>query len=174
MVGEEVGPAIDGFDECELHGVVVDHFVGLVVVELAEGPGEFLRVGVAEELEALGKAGRGENFAVVELDAFFDDDSDGDVVDELHGIEQDGVDGAGLFIEDCQGLVEQFGEDAGLEGWDGVADEGDGQGAHADDHLFGIAFVGHFVGGHVAPLGGAGVGGDTGGHDEEGEEGGKN
>ena len=112
MVGEEVGPAIDGFDERELHGVVVDHFVGLVVVELAEGPDEFLRVGVPEQFEALGKAGRGENFAVMELDAFFDDDTNSDVVDQLHGIEQDGVDGAGLFVEDGQGLVQQFGEDA--------------------------------------------------------------
>ena len=112
VVGEEVGPAIDGFDQGELHGVVVDDFVGLEVVELAEGPGEFLRVGVQEQLEGLGEAGRGENFAVVELDAFFDDDTDGDVVDQLHGFEQDGVDCAGFFIELGEGLVEQFGEDA--------------------------------------------------------------
>ena len=166
VVGEEIGPAIDRFDQGELHGVVVDDFVGLVVVELAEGPGELLGIGVPEQLEALGKAGRGENFAVVELDAFFDDDTNGDVVDQLHGIEQDGVDGAGLFVEDGQGLVQQFGEDAGLQRWDGVAHERYGQGAHADDHLIGVAFFGHFVGGHVAGLGAAGVDGDTSGHDE--------
>ena len=65
--------------------------------------------------------------------------------------------------------VQQFGEDAGLQRWDGVAHEGDGQGTHADDHLIGVAFCGrfgHFVGGHVAGLGGAGVSGDSGGHDE--------
>ena len=176
MVGEEVGPAIDGFEECELHGVVVDHFVGLVVVELAEGPGEFLRVGVSEELEGLGKAGRGEDFAVVEFDALLDDDTDGDVVDELHGIEEDGIDGAGLFVKFGEGLVEQFGEDARLEGWDGVAHEGDRQGAHADDHFLRVALVGHFghvAGSHVAGVGGRG-GGDTAGHDEEGEERGEN
>ena len=173
VVGEEVGPAIDGFEEGELHGVVVDHFVGLVVVELAEGPGELLRVGVSEELEALGEAGRGEDFAVMEFDAFLDDDTDGDVVDELHGFEEDGVDGTGLFVQDGKGVIEQFGEDAGLQRWDGVAHECDRQGAHADDHLLRIAFVGHFVGSHVAGLGGGG-GGDTAGHDEEGEERGEN
>ena len=173
VVGEEVGPAIDGFEEGELHGVVVDHFVGLVVVELAEGPGELLRVGVSEELEALGEAGRGEDFTVMELDAFLDDDTDGDVVDELHGFEEDGVDGTGLFVQDGKGVIEQFGEDAGLQRWDGVAHEGDRQGAHADDHLLRVAFVGHFAGSHVAGLGGGG-GGDTAGHDEEGEERGEN
>ena len=129
----------------------------------------FLRVGVPEQFEALGKAGRGQQFAVVELDALLDDDANGDIVDQLHGIEQDGVDGAGLFVEDGQGLVQQFGEDAGLERWDGVADEGDGQGAHADDHFIGVTFCGrfgHFVGGHVAGLGAEVVSGDTGGHDE--------
>ena len=147
VVGKQVGPAIDGFDQRELHGVVVDDFVGLVVVELAEGPGELLGIGVSEQFEALGKAGRGENFAVVELDALLDDDANGDIVDQLHGIEQDGIDAAGLFIEDCEGPVQQFGEDAGLQRWDGVAHECDGQGAHADDHLIGVAFFGHFVGG---------------------------
>ena len=173
MVGEEVGPAIDRFEECELHGVVVDHFVGLVVVELAEGPGEFLRVGGFEELEAFGKAGRGEDFAVMEFDALLDDDTDGDFVDELHGIEEDGVDGAGLFVKFGEGLVEQFGEDARLEGRDGVAHEGDRQGAHADDHLLRVALAGHFVSCHVAGVGGGG-GGDAAGHDEEGEERGEN
>ena len=59
VVGEEVGPAIDRFDQGELHGVVVDDFVGLVVVQLAEGPGELLGIRVPEQFEALGKAGRG-------------------------------------------------------------------------------------------------------------------
>ena len=108
VVGKQVGPAIDRFDQRELHGVVVDDFVGLVVVELAEGPGELLGIGVSEEFEALGKAGRGQQFAVVELDALLDDDADGNIVDQLHGIEQDGVDAAGLFVEDCEGPVQQF------------------------------------------------------------------
>ena len=63
-LAKRLAPAIDRFDQRELHGVVVDDFVGLVVVELAEGPGEFLGIGVSEQFEAFGKAGRGEQFAV--------------------------------------------------------------------------------------------------------------
>ena len=69
-------------------------------------------------------------------------------------------------LRDREGPVQQFGEDAGLQRGDGIADERYGQRAHADDHLIRVAFFGHFVGGHVAGLGGAGVDGDTSGHDE--------
>ena len=57
-------------------------------------------------------------------------------------------------------------KNAGLQRGDGVAHERYGQGAHADDHFIRVALFGHFVGGHVAGLGAAGVDGDTSGHDE--------
>ena len=83
VVGEEIGPAIDRFDQRELHGVVVDDFVGLVVVELAEGPGE-LSAGSASlsSSKLLARPGAVRISPLWNSMPCFDDDANGDIVDQ--------------------------------------------------------------------------------------------
>ena len=94
----------------------------------------------------------------MELNAFFDLDENGCVIDQLHRIQQLRLYGPRLLIQDCQGLVHQVGEDAGLQGRNCVANQGYGQSAHTDDHFFRVVRAGRFLGGSRGSTGSRAIG----------------